>query len=98
MPRTLLDGYASSRKKANLTASGPKVGCEAFGLAANVLLLAALACRPVLTIGWGEMFFIIALLLIVIGPPLYRLFRRLEEFRRHERENEQNRRERDKSR
>jgi fatty acid desaturase len=54
-----------------------------------VLLFAALACRPVLTIGWGEMLLFVFLLAILIGPPLYRLFRRLEDSHHHEREKEQ---------
>jgi len=64
-------------------------------MALSGVLLAALACRPVIAIGWGEMFFVSALIAILIGPPVYRFFRRLEEFRRHEREEEQTRRERD---
>lgn len=50
------------------------------------LTLASLACRPVMTVGWGELLFVLALLAILVGPPLYRFLRRLEDYRRRERE------------
>lgn len=68
---------------------------EKYFATLSVLLLTALACRPVLTIGWGEILFVSALLAILVGPPVYRLLRRLEELRRHERRKEQTRRDRD---
>jgi len=37
-----------------------------------------LACRPVLAIGWGEFFFLVVVIVVLIGPPLYRLIRRIE--------------------
>ena len=37
-----------------------------------------LACRPVLAIGWGEFFFLVFVIAVLIGPPLYRLIRKIE--------------------
>jgi hypothetical protein len=48
---------------------------------AGAVLLAGLACRPVLTIGWQEIGILFLLLVVLVGPALYRLARRWEEFR-----------------
>jgi hypothetical protein len=46
-----------------------------------------LACKPVLAIGWNELLLMAVLFAILLGPPLYRLFRRVEDFlRRRDRE------------
>ena len=37
-----------------------------------------LACRPVLAIGWGEFFFLVFVIAVLLGPPLYRLVRKIE--------------------
>ena len=42
------------------------------------IAFALLACRPVLAIGWGEFFFLVVVIVVLIGPPLYRLIRRIE--------------------
>jgi len=47
-----------------------------------ILILACLACEPVFAIGWEELAFVFVLLAILLGPPLYRFFRRLENYRR----------------
>ena len=39
------------------------------------LLISSLACRPVLTVGWGEVFILIVILLLVLGVPLLRVWR-----------------------
>jgi hypothetical protein len=49
-----------------------------------ILLLATLACRPVLTIGTGELLVFFALLLALLGPPLFRFWRRWEAFKRND--------------
>ena len=49
--------------------------------ALGVLLLSGVACRPVLTIGWQEIGILVLLLVVLVGPGLYRLARRWEEFR-----------------
>lgn len=46
----------------------------------GILLLANLACRPVLTIGWQEIGILVLLLAFTLGPALFRLARRWEEF------------------
>jgi hypothetical protein len=46
----------------------------------TTLLLATLACRPVITVGWQEIAIVGAIILILIGPPLFRLYRRVVEF------------------
>ena len=51
-----------------------------YGLLA--LLLSTLACEPVIAIGWEEALFLVILFAILLGPPLYRFFRRIEEFRK----------------
>ncbi len=52
--------------------------------ASTALILSTLACRPVLTIGAGEIILFFVLLLALFGPPLYRLWARWEAFRRDE--------------
>jgi hypothetical protein len=47
------------------------------------LLFSVLACQPVIAIGWREGMFIFLLIALLIGPPVYRFFRRLENSRRH---------------
>ncbi len=44
-------------------------------LAGTSLLVFQAACRPVMTIGWGEIAIILVLVLLLIGPMLWRLFR-----------------------
>jgi hypothetical protein len=48
-----------------------------------LLTLGSLACKPVFAIGWNELLFLFLLMAWLIGPPLYKFFRRLEEFRKH---------------
>lgn len=43
--------------------------------AAALLVITALACRPVLTVGWGEILIIGGLLLFVLAPLLLRVGR-----------------------
>jgi hypothetical protein len=45
-----------------------------------VLLLSTLACEPVIAIGWREIFIVLGLIVFLLGPPLYRLIRRIENF------------------
>ncbi|MEJ2412400.1 MAG: hypothetical protein P8Y34_05305 [Anaerolineales bacterium] len=44
--------------------------------AAGLLVLANLACRPVITIGWGELLLLGLLAALLLGPLLFRFFRR----------------------
>ena len=53
------------------------------------LVISLIACRPVMTIGWGEIAIILVIALIVVGPMLWRVFRiisRLREGNNNERE------------
>lgn len=51
-------------------------------LALGALALAALACRPIITIGWQELAVLVILLLVLLGPPLFRFWARWEAFKR----------------
>jgi hypothetical protein len=51
-----------------------------FGLFA--LLFMVLACRPVIAIGWEEILLVLGLVIFLLGPPLYRFMRRIDDFRR----------------
>ena len=44
--------------------------------------LGSLACQPVIAIGWREAFIILFIVVFLLGPPVYRFFRRLEKYRR----------------
>jgi len=47
----------------------------------TALLISSLACRPVLTIGWTEILIIIGLLVLLLGPALFKIYQRMDEFR-----------------
>ena len=42
----------------------------------GVLILAALSCRPVITIGWGELLLLGLIAALILGPVLLRLLNR----------------------
>lgn len=44
-------------------------------LAGMASLVCQVACRPVMTIGWGEIAIILILVMFLVGPMLWRLFR-----------------------
>jgi len=44
------------------------------------LLTTSLACRPVLTIGWTEILIIAGLFVLLLGPALFKLFQRINQF------------------
>ncbi len=46
----------------------------------TILLAVSLACRPVLTIGWGEIGILLVLIAVLLGPLLFKLYQRLAEF------------------
>ena len=52
------------------------------------LLLSTLACQPVIAIGGNEFLIILLVIVVLLGPPLYRLVRRVEEFLRHRKKEE----------
>jgi hypothetical protein len=46
------------------------------------LLLAALACRPVIAIGWSEFLILVVLITVLLGPLILRIYRSLETLRK----------------
>ena len=48
---------------------------DRIGLLAVVLTISLLACRPVITVGWGEILIVTAVLLFVLAPLLIRIMR-----------------------
>ena len=57
-------------------------------LAIASLLIATLACRPVIAIGWEELLIIIILVAFLLGPMLFRLYRFLDKVNRFKRSEE----------
>jgi hypothetical protein len=49
-----------------------------YGLLA--LLFSTLACEPVIAIGKNELLCLLVLILVLLGPPIYRFVRRLEKY------------------
>ena len=47
-----------------------------------VLLLAGLACEPVIAIGWGELLTLLVIIAVLLGPLLLRIYRALEALRK----------------
>lgn len=45
----------------------------------SALVLAILACSPVIAISWNEFVIIAIVFAVLLGPPLYRLIRKVEE-------------------
>jgi len=46
------------------------------------ILFVTIACEPVIAVGWREIIFVFILMAILLGPPLYRFLRKLEELRK----------------
>jgi hypothetical protein len=44
------------------------------------LVLGTLACGPVIAISWNEFLLISILFAVLLGPPIYKFIRRVEEF------------------
>jgi len=53
-----------------------------FSVGLSALLMVTLACRSIITVGWEEFLLLVVLIAWLIGPPMYRFFRRLENYRR----------------
>jgi len=49
-------------------------------LGMGALVLSLLACRPVLAIGWPEFFFILVLVVFLLGGTLYGFYKRYKRF------------------
>jgi len=48
-----------------------------------IIALSIFACRPVIAIGWNEFLILSILIMVLLGPPLYKLIRRVEKFWKH---------------
>lgn len=48
--------------------------------------LPALACRPVIAIGWGELLIFLLLLLVLFGLPLWRFWKKWREFTKRQKD------------
>ncbi len=46
------------------------------------LLLAGLACEPVIAIGWGELLTLLVIIAVLLGPLLLRIYRALGALRK----------------
>jgi hypothetical protein len=51
-----------------------------FLLGLLALFTSALACEPVIAIGKNELLCLLVLIIVLLGPALYRFARRMEEF------------------
>jgi hypothetical protein len=47
-----------------------------------ILLLSLISCRPVFAIGWTELLILLVLIVILLGPVLFRLFRTLNKIKK----------------
>ena len=44
-----------------------------------MLLSSIFACRPLITVGWNELAFLFLLVTFLLGPPVYKLIRKIED-------------------
>jgi hypothetical protein len=51
-----------------------------FGMVA--LWMPALACRPIIAIGWPELIILVVLIAFLLGPLLFRLYRFLDKIQK----------------
>ena len=49
-----------------------------------VVVLSTLACSPVIAISWNEFLIVVLVFAVLLGPPLYRLVRRMEKILKRE--------------
>ena len=52
-----------------------------------VIVASTLACSPVIAISWNEFLIIGMIVALLLGPPLYRFIRRVEQFLQREKKN-----------
>jgi len=48
------------------------------------LVLTMVACSPVIAISWNEFLIVGVIVVVLLGPPLYRFVRRVEQFHKRE--------------
>lgn len=46
-----------------------------LGWVFGAMILGSLACRPVITVGWGEILVLLLVIFLVVGPIFVRFFR-----------------------
>jgi hypothetical protein len=51
----------------------------------SLLVIGVLACRPVIAIGWEEFLLLFVFIAFLLGPPLYRFIRRIQNLMRDDR-------------
>ena len=52
-----------------------------FFLPFAILLISSLACRPIITIGWQEIGILLIILVALLGPSLFKFYKRFDEFK-----------------
>ncbi len=52
-----------------------------------ILVSSALACEPVIAVGKNELLCLLLLIVVLLGPPIYKFIRRVEDFLAHEKKN-----------
>lgn len=58
-----------------------------FCLCLLSVCISSIACSPVIAISWNEFLIIGVLFAVLLGPPIYKFIRRVEEFFRHKSKN-----------
>ena len=48
------------------------------------LVISTLACQPVIAIGRNELLCLLVLIIVLLGPPLYKFAKRVEQFLKRE--------------
>jgi len=62
---------------------------ESISFSLIFLFLSLLACRPIIAIGWTEIIIILALVAVLMGPVLFRIYRFIDRINKA-REDEEN--------
>ena len=50
----------------------------------SVMLLSLFACEPVIAIGKNELLCLLVLVIVLLGPPLYKFARRVDQYLKNE--------------
>jgi len=51
---------------------------QSIWIGLSALLVSTIACEPVFAIGWREILLVMVLAAFLIGPPVYRFIRKIE--------------------
>ena len=55
---------------------------ESISFSLIFLFLSLLACRPIIAIGWTEIIIIVVLVIVLMGPLLFRIYRFIDRINR----------------